>query len=447
MLSAGQIVKCARLIGGEEPRKPRISNNNIGKATDINTEERRRAAKLISLYVARHLRSTRSWKATQVKQQLTRQIARLTALKKLQNYLLIYGLRRRLVCQRGGEGKIANYPLGDLSSETDPEMFDSTVNLRAMPIYYPSPAVHFRGHLITTPTPRSNDNEVIKSLERPVASLCSIPDTPLKKGKGTMRLVQELLSEDTQGVGIGFGRVGGPPSNFQDSEVLPKATCRLSLAMPGADPSPTQKRRPQRVIRSSSSATSKSPNPSATSSTSITSVGSARPLSDEAELAKLTQQNTRLNAGYQHCDLVYQEIVRDGARPPSPSRHFNIFHAPKRKWNSPAQARQVTKQAWGELMEANKTSPKYRCIQWQPDITFIDEAVEGLRLELEASKKEYDGLKPVIKPTSSQNKPAKGRNERNEARDRITVQRIVYKAELPPTPPTRKISGVRRKSK
>lgn len=448
MLSAGQVAKCARLIEGSGQEKPRISNNNRSKITDITTEQRKRAANLISLYVARHLRSAGPRKATQLTPQLAKQIVRLTALKKIQNGLLTYGLKRRLAYRRDGGRKIASSPLGDPPSETDSEVFGSAVNLQAMPIFYPSPAVHFRGRLITTP--RSSGGEVLKSLNGPMASLCGVPDTPLRRDKGTMRLIQELLrEEEAQGLEVGSGRVGGPLSNPQNSATLPKVAY-LPLSMPSATSSPpTRRRRPQRVMRGGSLVAAKSPNPSiTTSSASITPVcGLTRPLSDEAELAKLTQQNTRLNAGYQHCDLVYQEIIRDGARPPSPSRHFNIFHAPKRKWSSPARARQVTKQAWGELLEANKTSPKYRCIQWQPDITFIDESVEGLHLELEASRREHERPKPVVKPTSSEAKPTRGKNVKNEVRDRITVQRIMYKAELPPTPPTRKASGAKQKSK
>jgi hypothetical protein len=334
--------------------------------------------------------------------------------KKILSYLLASGIRRRF--NRIRRGVIVLQSLWrrqrhshvNIDSSDDEEIIEEFGDFLC-----PSPAVIFKGTLLTTPRRIPNTNSIGLA---PLRSAPSIA-TPVRTSKGATRIVQErletfLLQTPTKQSTPSSAKIKlNPPS--------PHHTQVHSTTIPSNSSS---RRKAQRVIRNAS----KSPADDKTSSTNPaltpTTPTAKRSISDEAELAKITQQNTRANSGYQTLEITVTDLILDKSRPPSPSNTFCKTSASKRKWADLERARHLTQRAWEEIH--SEKSPKERRIKWNPQVEFIDEP--DIVLPAYQVLQQPSPIRPAIKATIEPDAPSL------QTKVPLIVQRILYLSEIEP---------------
>lgn len=153
-----------------------------------------------------------------------------------------------------------------------------------------------------------------------------------------------------------------------------------------------------------------------------------RGLSEEAELARATAVNTRLNSGYQTCLLTFTDVILPHHRPESPSNRFAKSTETKRKWTDPHHAREMTLQQWTEQLKKEK-SPRKRKIKWNHHINFIDEADNPFDpSDLIEARVAKCALRKA--PQSTIEKAVD-----NIDKSHVSVQRILYAPDLEPVKP------------
>lgn len=255
----------------------------------------------------------------------------------------------------------------------------------------PSPAVMFRGELLTTPCSKGIRVGGLVNSIRTAPSMA----TPVRTRKSTVQLVDHQL--------LALSPMVTPSLPIPPTTSLPST------------PLPTASRRAQRVIRKGI--------PSTTISLPL------RQISDEAELAKITQQNTLNNTGYTTCDIVVQDVVRECDRPESPSNRFCKSAAvAKRKWADLNRGRDLAQKAWSELHRGSSKSPKNRRIRWDSQVYFIDEPEV-----IESTEEVIRRVRPTRGALSfRQSEDPFSSGESSSVKNTQTVQRILYLSEIEP---------------
>lgn len=95
-----------------------------------------------------------------------------------------------------------------------------------------------------------------------------------------------------------------------------------------------------------------------------------RKISDEAELLRITQGNTRANSGYTHASITYKDVIVRGDRPASPSHQFAKETAASKRWADLPSAHRQIQEEWERKISA--PSPTKRRIQWAQRVFFIE---------------------------------------------------------------------------
>ncbi|PJF18172.1 hypothetical protein PSACC_02026 [Paramicrosporidium saccamoebae] len=286
----------------------------------------------------------------------------------------------------------------------------------------PSPAVHFRGNLLTTPKRRALKGSIVAGI-RAGSSMA----TPVRTRKSTTELMSNISGMRTNEsiakltsstleankpapvTAPAPAQVSAPPTAQVSDSTVPQVPQVLQVPQVHCPTPIHDKKKAQRVVKKFVAAPQAVP---------------VRQISDDAELAKLTQQNTLQNSGYANCEIVVTDLIREIDRPESPSSRFAKSAAvAKRKWADQHKARGITQKAWLDLF--NEKSPRDRRIKWDRQVHFIDEPDEPLFLG-----PDRPSAPTVLRLTCAPPPP-----ENVSRKAPLTVQRILYLAEIQPPIP------------
>lgn len=322
----------------------------------------------------------------------------------------------------------------------------------------PSPAVIFRGRLLTTP--QKLVSLVGGTSFKPLRSEPSMI-TPIRTSLVAKKIVHERLNSN-------FGKgVENSLLSFKNQKVTTTTPSVTGSAVTGVativlPPPPLPlvkdtKKRPQRIIKSSSllspfssKSTPNVPPPlPPPASSSVIKLVNNRQLSEEAELSRITQQNTKLNSGYKSCEITLSDVIREWNRPASPSNKFSKNSTTKTKWADLRKARHLTQKAWEDI-HAEAASPKEKRIKWNHLVEFIDEPDEIKDIQKHSVPTKSALLlrpQPLSEPTGSSLSSSSSSSSSSSHQDNpftinsnfekipITVQRVLYFSEIQSSKP------------
>lgn len=364
-------------------------------------------------------------------------------IKRALSYILSAAIRRRFVKIRRGIAVLVGCWRRHRLPKQDPKEgseSDEEETNRGLDYLCPSPLVTFRGRALSTPLRPRKRLESDEALAAPLRK-APLVHTPLTTRTGAFRFVdeysQDLLPDhhhhhnDNHEPSQPGTPLGTPPKREAPDPITVAEPVALSVIPDTHKVRPScAKKRAQRVVRRNPRTSSATPSASHAPPSSCNAGNPARKLSEEAELASLTIQNTRTNSVYSTCELAFKDVIRKGERPASPSNRFaKSLAAAQRKWADLSRARDLTQRQWEQLLLEEK-SPRKRKIKWSSHVSFIDDAEdddegEPSRDPLSAPSASRSAL---YDPRPTEPSPMM---ERPREKQLISVQRILYVPDKP----------------
>lgn len=412
------------------------------KITYLNCRKRSFAAKLIELYCTRYLHKRQSQRCSQVqiskgsgkkrrkseliekknKKVMLYQIVFYPMVKKILSLLMMALIRKRFLRVKDGTVQLqkvwklrmlrhsqnqARHVLGELNIG-DSSIPATPIRLGG-PILAPSPAVYFRGSLLTSPSvPRSVSPYPPKLSLRYFRSIVS----------SSFQSFDEYLQDVLQRKSKSMAK--DPPLTSLVKRIGVKTPTKEKAS--GGQDSPTRATPLSGAKRIVLKANPQNGPPTVTLH---------RALSEEVELSKLTQQNTAMNSGYKSSEIIFEDEFRREPRPPSPSNRFAKDNGARRKWADIDQARLETQRQWVELHGRNQSPVlaavnKLKAVRWSKYVHFIDEYAEADDETHGFPTREPTISKGILRDTG--NVLSRKRSSPPLIRDRVSVKRIRYVA-------------------